>query len=547
MKIGTFVTILGLFLVLMSCGCVEEEKSSSNATETKAMQVSTVSTNAETTSSYSVDFDLRNMVGFNDNAITANDIEEFIHEKYPSSPMLNEANIGTCFIVAGQSNNVNPAFLVATACLEGGFGTLGWAASHPECHNTFGYGIPNGSTSPDDFNCMDSWCAMVQKVASVIAHGTNYYSQGRYTISQVRAKYAADPNADSIASLMNELYTFSINHKLASLSTSIAADQTPTTNVQAHPVSEEKIVAGTLLQQLNCGQYRGVWSVAFSPDGNKLAASSYEGPLLIWDIASGTELQTLETYDFYGFRLAFSPDGSKLAAVTIGSMGRILIYDVNSGEKLQWIDHWAILPAFRPSGTELVTSDGDNTIYIWDVIRGTNLETLYTETNRTMAQAISLDGSKLAACNYDERTVSIWDTTNGVKLQEIELNHPADFAAFSIDGSKLALHSMLRDEISIWDVKSGTKLREFNLKDNSGSQLSPLAFSPDGSKLAAVTVGSFDKILIYDVNSGEKLLDLKLNSTLKQLLNGPYAIAFSLDSSKLAIGQNDGYVPIWAV
>ena len=74
-----------------------------------------------------------------------------------------------------------------------------------------------------------------------------------------------------------------------------------------------------------------------------------------------------------------------------------------------------------------------------------------------------------------------------------------------------------------------------------------MAFSPDGSKLAAVTVGSFDKILIYDVNSGEKLLDLKLNSTLKQLLNGPYAIAFSLDSSKLAIGQNDGYVPIWAV
>ena len=58
----------------------QEEKSSSNATETKAMQVSTVSTNAETTSSYSVDFDLRNMVGFNDNAITANDIEEFIQD-----------------------------------------------------------------------------------------------------------------------------------------------------------------------------------------------------------------------------------------------------------------------------------------------------------------------------------------------------------------------------------------------------------------------------------------------------------------------------------
>ncbi len=165
----------------------------------------------ETTSPYSVDFDIRNMIGFDDNIISAEDIVAFIQEKYPNSPMLNEADIGNCFISAGQSNNVNPAFLAATACLEGGFGTLGWANSHPECHNTFGYGIPSGTTPPDDINCMDSWCAMVQRVASVIAHGNNYYTQGLYTVSQVRGKYAASPNSDSIASLMNELYTFSVN------------------------------------------------------------------------------------------------------------------------------------------------------------------------------------------------------------------------------------------------------------------------------------------------------------------------------------------------
>jgi murein DD-endopeptidase MepM/ murein hydrolase activator NlpD len=153
------------------------------------------------------------MIGFSDNTINAENIVEFIQEKYPSSPMLSEEDIGNCFISAGQSNNVNPAFLIATACLEGGFGTAGWATSHPECHNTFGYGIPSGTTQPDDLNCMDSWCAMIQRVASVIAHGYNYYTQGLYTVSQVRAKYAASPNADSIANLMNELYTFSISHK----------------------------------------------------------------------------------------------------------------------------------------------------------------------------------------------------------------------------------------------------------------------------------------------------------------------------------------------
>ncbi len=181
-----------------------------------------------TISPYSVDFDLHNMAGFDDNTIRPEDILAFVQEKYPNSPMLSEDDFGSCFISAGQANNVNPAFLVATACLEGGFGTLGWAASHPECHNTFGYGIPTGTTPPDDLNCMDSWCAMVQRIASVIAHGHNYYTQGFYTVSQVRAKYAAIPNEDSIASLMNELYTFSLNRKATSPNEAVEAVSTGT-------------------------------------------------------------------------------------------------------------------------------------------------------------------------------------------------------------------------------------------------------------------------------------------------------------------------------
>ena len=100
--------------------------------------------------------------------------------------MLSEADIGDCFISAGQTNNVNPAFLVATACLEGGFGTL-WAASHPDCHNTFGYGIPSGSTQPDDYNCMDSWCAMVQRVASRYSSRDQLLCTRIDTVGQVRA------------------------------------------------------------------------------------------------------------------------------------------------------------------------------------------------------------------------------------------------------------------------------------------------------------------------------------------------------------------------
>lgn len=164
---------------------------------------------------YSVDFDLRNMVGFNDNTIIAEDIVAYIQDKYPDSPLLVEEGIGNCFLSAGQSNNVNPAFLVATAELEGRFGTAGWAANNLDCHNTMGYDISD--YGPGDWCCVDSWCAMIQRVASVIAIGSNYYTKDRFTVSQVREKYATNPNSEAIAQFMKELYIFSANRNHASL------------------------------------------------------------------------------------------------------------------------------------------------------------------------------------------------------------------------------------------------------------------------------------------------------------------------------------------
>lgn len=157
---------------------------------------------------YSTDFDLRDMLGFSDGIITADDITAFIQEKVSNSPMLSETDIGSCFIDAGLNNRINPAFLVATAYLEGLFGTGGWAASHPESHNTMGWGIPSPDTSPNDINSAGSWGEMIKRVAERIAHGPYYYEAELYTVDQVRKKYAGEPNSQSIADIMNDLYAF---------------------------------------------------------------------------------------------------------------------------------------------------------------------------------------------------------------------------------------------------------------------------------------------------------------------------------------------------
>ena len=307
---------------------------------------------------------------------------------------------------------------------------------------------------------------------------------------------------------------------------------------------------GTLLEQLYLGEEFSPISVAFSPDGSKLATSNHSG-CFIWDVASGTKLRELKGFPSWGV-LAFSPDGSKLAVNEYRGLGSaIRIFDVNSGEELQSIEAGWLL-AFRPNGTELVSIDGYNAIHIWNVTRGTNLRTLDTKDTNEISMAISPDSNKLAVGDNKDRTVSIWDTTNGIKLQEILLNHPAAFMAFNFDGSKLAIQCYLEKKIAIWDVASGKKLREFDLADTSGYQLSSLAFSPDGSKLALYYIQTellAGFIILLDANSGKQLSDLRLNRTslVAELPNGPFAMAFNFDGSKLATGQYDGYARIWEV
>lgn len=90
---------------------------------------------------------------------------------------------------------------------------------------------------------------------------------------------------------------------------------------------------GIYLQDLSTGEvhhltHRGVWKLAFSPDGRLLASGSGDGQVYLWDIETLQRVSEVRTTRDTGpLRLVFSPDGNTLV---VHNSGNIQFWDVNS-------------------------------------------------------------------------------------------------------------------------------------------------------------------------------------------------------------------------
>src|SRR5207244_3134745 len=77
----------------------------------------------------------------------------------------------------------------------------------------------------------------------------------------------------------------------------------------------------------------GIYSIAFTPDGKTLAGGLarwvYElevqrsGEIKLWDVANGMERSTLQGHKWHVNSVAFSPDGTRLASGSTDNTAKV--------------------------------------------------------------------------------------------------------------------------------------------------------------------------------------------------------------------------------
>ncbi|MFI8874108.1 NB-ARC domain-containing protein [Streptomyces sp. NPDC055243] len=291
---------------------------------------------------------------------------------------------------------------------------------------------------------------------------------------------------------------------------------------------------GSVSERALNGHKNWVHSLAFSPDGTRLATAGDDRSIRFWDPSSGMTMSSLRVKTLDRIcDLAYSPDGAQLA--TVGT--RVRLWNIATGKVAHTLPRRHTRKgrrvAYSPVGGQLATAGCDETVRIWDPATGASIGILTGHTDRVRAVAYSPDGAQIATAGYDE-TVRIWDPLTSASIGVLTGHtNKVRTVVYSPDGALIAAAGN-QGVAWIWDVASRSLVHTL---DGHTGAVSRVAFAPAGGQLA--TTGHDGKVQIWDLATGV------ISQTLTRHTGNLYAMAYSPDGRRLATAGKDGAVLLW--
>ena len=270
----------------------------------------------------------------------------------------------------------------------------------------------------------------------------------------------------------------------------------------------------------------GNW-LAVAPDRKHVATVDAHGYLFTLDLSQPETVNRQHAHHDHGRAIEFSPDGKLIAS----GAERVLLWDASTMTRIAPLEYesvvWSVV--FSPDGRWLVSTHGDGSLLVWDVVNRELEANLRQHSGGVRALAFSPDGKRLASASEDQ-SVILWDAETGQK-QSVLTAHKTRVGAvaFSRDGTWLVSADQSGNVIR-YDAGSDEPRWIGNVRKDLASYC--VAISPDGRFVAA-------SFAVYSADTGKPVF-----YHLQSPWHGVYSAAFTNDGTRL-IGVNDsGYVVV---
>lgn len=201
---------------------------------------------------------------------------------------------------------------------------------------------------------------------------------------------------------------------------------------------------------------REIETIAFSPDETKIVigCKSYNRDkilVILWDIKSGQYLETSAKHEASVTSVAFSPDGRKVASGSYDNT--ITICDVETGSCLKTLKghtQSARAVVFSPDGSQLISGSRDCSVRVWDLWSGKCIKTYNNDLGTVDSIALNQDCKLFAFFNGN--AIRILDMDSGKILKSYIFDSGEIYsAAFSPDGKLIVSEVIRRLKNHEWD------------------------------------------------------------------------------------------------
>ncbi|MCB1127468.1 MAG: WD40 repeat domain-containing protein, partial [Verrucomicrobiae bacterium] len=278
-------------------------------------------------------------------------------------------------------------------------------------------------------------------------------------------------------------------------------------------------------------------AACFLDDGGRCVTAGADGSVRLWDAGSGEEMiQAVPGHPPEAIHdLAPSPDGTRLAAA--GHAGSLWILSATNATLLQsWSGHAgpARAVAWSPDGARLASAGSTGDVYLWEVSTRERLRALSRGSGPTYRLAWSSDGQWLAgACN--EGRVLVWNVENGEQAKPLT-GHDGKVSGVVFTGNSGRLISSGFD----------STLRVWTLRSTAGHFQQP---TEGEQRTTAIVVGNNGRLLVRGDVSGRisvhELPGLKAESSFAAHEKNVSALALSSEAQWLASASLDGTLRLW--